>query len=214
MTGNSGCRDLIALVADSNMESALRGLISRTESLGIQNLNYDVFVHLERDPGCLRKSHDFLRLHQRSYRHALVIFDREGCGSEDKSREELEQRVEAHLSQSGWKNRAAAIVIDPELENWVWANSPHVEIALGWKGRIPGLRDWLASEGFLPSPKVSKPSHPKEAVERALRLAGKPRSSSIYSQLAKNVTLTGCTDKAFVKFRQVMTQWFGAPNSE
>ena len=201
-------KDLIALVADKNMESILRGLLTRTESLGIRILNYDVFTHIERDPGCLRKSHDFLRTHHRNYRHALVMFDRVGCGSENKSREELEQLVEDRLSQSGWEDRGAVIVIDPELENWVWTNSPHVQTALGWEGRIPNLREWLISEGFLQTPAAPKPSHPKEAVEKATRIAKKPRSSSIYLQLAKSVTLAGCTDQAFLKFRQTISKWF------
>jgi hypothetical protein len=201
-------KDLIALVADKNMESILRGLLTRTESLEIRMLNFNVYTHIERDPGCLRKSQDFLRTHHRNYRHALVMFDRVGCGSENKSREEIEQLVEDRLRQSGWGDRGAAIVIDPELENWVWTNSPHVQTALGWEGRIPNLREWLISEGFLLSPEASKPSHPKEAVEKAMRIAKKPRSSSIYLELAKSVTLAGCTDKAFLKFRQTMSKWF------
>jgi hypothetical protein len=201
-------KDLIALVADKDMESFLRGLLTRTNSLGVQPFGYDVFFHPGKDPGCLKKAHDFLRAFHRTYRHALVIFDREGCGSEDKSREELERLVENRLYQSGWENRGAAIVIDPELENWVWTNSPHVENALGWEGRIPNLRDWLVAERFLRSPAASKPSRPKEAIEKAMRIAKKPRSSSIYLQLAKTVTLTGCTDKAFLKFRQTISTWF------
>jgi hypothetical protein len=101
MTEDYSCKDLIALVADKNMESTLRGLLTRTESLGIRILNYDIFIHIERDPGCLRKSHDFLRIHHTNYHHALVMFDREGCGYEDKSRDELEQLVEERLSHSG-----------------------------------------------------------------------------------------------------------------
>jgi hypothetical protein len=31
------------------------------------------------------------------------------------------------LFTSGWENRAAAVVLDPELEIWVWSDSPEVE---------------------------------------------------------------------------------------
>jgi hypothetical protein len=208
MIEDYNCKDLIALVADKNMEFTLRGLLTRTKSLGVQALNYDIYVHPERDQGCLLKAHDFLRAFSRDYRYALVMFDREGCGQERRSRDELDQLVENRLNQSGWENRGAAIAIDPELENWVWTNSPHVEAALGWKGRLPNLRDWLVSEGFLDAASVTKPKHPKEAVEKAMRIAKKPRSSSIYRQLAESVTLTGCTDKAFLKFQQIILNWF------
>ena len=91
--------DLIALVSDKNTEFAIRGLLSRTESLGVRNVRFNIFVHPEKDPGSLLKAHDFLRTFHRSYLPALVIFDHEGCGREDKSREELEQLVEDRLSQ-------------------------------------------------------------------------------------------------------------------
>ena len=118
------------------------------------------------------------------------------------------------MNQSGWKGRNAAIVIDPELEIWVWSTSPHVEAFLGWREEFPNLRDWLFSEGFLASASAAKPHHPKKAVEKALRIAGKPRSPSLYKQLAQNVTLTGCTDGAFMKFRQIMSNWFTGRESE
>ena len=203
-------RDLVILVADKNMEFAVRGLLSRCESFGTRQPLCDVYVHPEKDPGCLLKGHDFIRPFHRSHSHALVMFDREGCGREKKNRDELEREVEDRLAQSGWDRRAAAIAIDPELENWVWTNSPHVENVLGWKGRSPGLRQWLVSEGLLLG-SASKPAHPKQALEEALRIAKKPRSSALYLQLAQSVTLEGCTDSAFLKFRQTITIWFAIP---
>jgi hypothetical protein len=65
------------------------------------------------------EAHDFLRPFVRSYARALVVFDREGCGQEQRPRDELEQIVEQHLARNGWDDHAAAIAIDPELENWV-----------------------------------------------------------------------------------------------
>jgi hypothetical protein len=118
--------------------------------------------------------------------------------------------VEDRLAKSGWEGRAAAIAIDPELENWVWANSSHVETALGWSGRTPDLREWLVEKGLLERP-GQKPSRPKQAVEDALRTARKSRSSALYLHLAQSVTLEGCTDKAFLKFRQTIINWFASP---
>jgi hypothetical protein len=44
----------------------------------------------------------------------------------------MENDLEARLSQSGWPSGCcAAIVIDPELELWVWSRSPHVPAVLG-----------------------------------------------------------------------------------
>lgn len=200
-------RDLVVLVADKNMEFAVKGLLARAAALGIREILSDVFVHPHHDPGCLLEGHDFLRLYTKSHRYAFVMLDREGCGQEDRSRESLEQRVEALLAQSGWENRACAIVIEPELDIWVWSGSPHVDTVLGWEGRQPNLRAWMMTEGFL-GPDQIKPNRPKEAVEEALRLMSRARSSSRYFELAKKVSLEQCADPAFAKFKQTLRGWF------
>lgn len=200
-------RNLVALVADKNIELALLGLLSRHISLGIRPMVHDVFVHPERDPGCLLRGHDFLRPFCTRYEYALIMFDRMGCGRHNESRSILENEAEVALARTGWGTRAAAIVLDPELEVWVWANSPHVERVLGWHGRIPPLRTWLGEVGLVIGPR-GKPIDPKKAVEEALRVVGKPRSSAIYGDLARSVTLEGCTDPSYLKLRGKLEEWF------
>jgi len=115
----------------------------------------------------------------------------------------MEERLEANL----WNGRAAAIVIDPELEIWAWANSPHVARVLGWSDLE--LRDWLQAKGFL-LPGQSKPVKPKEAWNQALRMRKKPRSNAFFEDLAQRVTLTGCVDPAFGKLKTTLQGWFPA----
>lgn len=74
--------DLAVLVAASNTGAAVRGLLARQESLGIRVVEYELYVHPERDPGCFLKAHDFLRPMHRRCAHALVLFDRYGSGRE------------------------------------------------------------------------------------------------------------------------------------
>ena len=95
------------------------------------------------------------------------------------------------------------------MEAWVWSDSPHVAEKLGWSNRLPKLRDWLQKEtDFWPAGQV-KPARPKEAMEKALREVRKPRSSSIYEELAKSVSLKNCSDPAFAKLTDKLTAWFG-----
>ena len=209
MTDDGAHKDLVVLVADKNMEHAVRGILDRSESLGTRPILADLFVHLHNDPGCLREGHEFLRLFINRYHYAIVMLDREGCGQKELSREELEQQIEGRLSQKGWSERAAAIVLDPELEIWVWSDSPKVDNALGWSGRTPDLRNWLREQELLED-NEQKPACPKEALERALRLVRKPSSSSIYMQLAKTVSLRRCNDLAFTKFKNTLKTWFPA----
>jgi hypothetical protein len=201
-------KDLVCLVADKNIEQAIHALLTaRPHALSIREVSFDIYVHPESDPACSRRAHDFLRPFVNSHAHALVVFDREGSGQEHLSREVLEESLEELLSASGWTDRAAAVAIDPELEVWVWSRSPHVWTSLGWHGRSPDLTSWLIQKGLLMEGQ-SKPSRPKEAMEKALREVRKPRSSSIYSQLGRRVSLQGCQDIAFAKLKHCLARWF------
>ena len=203
-------KKLIVMTADLDIEKTVQGLLTRNKSLGFSemSLNEDVcFVrHPHRDPGCYLHAAEFLRFALGKYQHALVMFDREGCGNESAEASSIAAKVERDLSYSGWKS-SAAIVLDPEIESWVWSLSPYVDEELGWKGTVPPLRQWLKDKGFLDD-KINKPHRPKEALEAALREKKKPRSPQIYLNLAKRVSLSRCTDVSFNKFKQTMAAWF------
>lgn len=207
MTIESFPKDLVVLVADKNMEFAVRGILGRFQAIGIREISPVFHVHPEHDPGCLLRGHTFLSLFVNQYKHALVVLDHDGCGQEKSTRTALEDEIESRLCQSGWGDRASAVVIDPELEAWVWSDSPNVDYVLGWQNRTPALRPWLKGSGFLPTNK-SKPIRPKEALDLALKIARKPRSSSLYLQLAQKVNLMGCIDSSFVKLVSILQKWF------
>ncbi len=200
-------KDLIVLVPDKNIEFSLKGILARHQALRIRPLQVDIRVHPNRDPGCLLNGASFLSSFPHLYQRALVIFDRAGCGQEQKSCDELVEQVEQQLSAAGWSQRAAVIVLDPEIEIWVWSDSPHVSTVLGWDGRTPDLRGWLNEQGFLVSGQV-KPQDPKDAMEQILRIVKKPRSSNIYLQLAEKVSFDRCLDPSFLKLRSTLTDWF------
>lgn len=202
-------RDLIVLVADSNTKNVIMVLLGRPTALGIRTLSFDVFSHPEHDPGCWLRAPKLLRSFRSRYQHALVLLDRHGSGQEKKNRDKLEEELAQRLA-SDWGDRAAAVVLDPELEVWLWSDSPHVASVLGWRDRNPSLRSWLIEQGFLAEGAV-KPSQPKEAVEKALREVDKPRSSALYRELAGRVSFERCTDPAFARFKEILRGWFAAP---
>lgn len=200
-------KDLIVLAADKNMEHALRGLLQRPQALGIRSVEAEIFVHPRHDPGCLNEAHAFLRPFAGSHRHALVLFDHEGCGREHTAPGELANEVRKRLETNGWTGQAEVVVLTPELEVWVWSDSPHVAECLGWAGRQPPLRDWLAATGQWPVGQA-KPTDPKRAMEATLREARKPRSSAIYLDLASKASLHGHSETAFLHFQQTLRKWF------
>lgn len=206
-------KDLIVLVADKNIQFTLQGLFSRSQSLGIRDVSNsnDIFVHPQRDPGCYNQCVNFLRSFTGVYNYGLVVFDHEGSGREHKSREEIEAELEQELTRSGWDNRISVIVLEPELESWIWSDSPHVERILGWEEQENSLKSWLTNQNFLEQEQL-KPSRPKETLETTLRFVSKPRSSSIYEQLAKNVGFARCQDNSFLKLKATLKHWFPTEN--
>jgi hypothetical protein len=199
--------DLVVLVPDRNTEAALSGILARPDALGIRPVTSHIFTHPERDPGCYHRSHDYLRPMLRCYRHALVVFDRAGSGRESEAREILERRVEEKLARSGWGDRAAAVVVDPELEAWVWSPSPRVAACLGWPAGLASLVNWLTFRGLWPEGS-NKPPQPKQAVEAVLYHVKKPRSSALYARMARTVSLQRCADPAFLKLKDTLQKWF------
>ncbi len=207
MTQETRKKNLVILVADKSMQVSLNAIIERWDNLDIHSISSDTFVHPHHDPGCFNKSHEFLRPFIRQYDYALVMFDRDGSGKEELTREEIEQIVEENLSKSGWKQHSAAIVLDPELEIWIWSDSPHVDHVLGWEGQQPDLRSWLRDRDYLEPDRI-KPDRPKEAMQTAIRHVNKSFSSSLHKQIAEKISYQKCNDPAFLKLCAVLRTWF------
>ena len=201
-------KDLYVLVADLDMLQTMEKLLNRSVKLGIRPINFAVAKHLDRDAGCRTKSSQYLRSHIRHYQYALVMFDKEGCGDND-SREEIQHKVERDLAKNGWSGRSKAVVIDPELETWVWTGSNHVPKVLGWECGYEELKAWLATEGLWPS-NSAKPPDPKSAMRVALSKGRRNVSAKLFGQLAKSTTLRHCQDSAFRELRNTLQRWFPA----
>jgi hypothetical protein len=202
--------DLITLVADKDTEHTLKGLFSRHQAFGIKDISQTIehiFVHPNRDGGVRSECVDFLRPFSKDYKHALVLFDHEGCGHEDKDCEDLEIELEAALSKSGWDERASVIILNPEIEIWIWGDSPNIAEILEWKGKNTDLRGWLIEQNFLEN-EQSKPPRPKEAYREVLREVRKPPSAAIFLQLAEKVSFKNCRDRAFLKLKETLQNWF------
>lgn len=192
-------KDLVILAADKDLEFALKGLLNRPEAIGIRAISTDIFVEPEHDPACALRGVEFLTHIETQYQNALLMFDHEGSGKEAIPREALQEELNAAFARTAWGERAKAIVLEPELEAWVWSDSPHVDNVAGWRDREPRLRDWMEDNGWL-QPDAVKPDRPKEAFEAALREARRPRSASLYKRLADHVSFRRCADVSFSNF--------------
>lgn len=202
--------DLVMLVPGKDERETFAGLLSsRSKSLDIRNIAYEILVHPRRDAGCFHEAPDVLQPYQSFARYSMVVLNHEGSGQEWRPPETVANDLKRRLEISGWAGRTEALILCPEIENWVWSDSPAVDQAVGWRGRHPPLREWLVAKDWCP-PGATKPKWPKECLEAALREVRMRRSSAIYRELAENVGLTRCQDQGFRAFRETIRAWFPA----
>jgi hypothetical protein len=200
-------KDLLVLVADKNIEFVMRGLLPRIPKIEVTcDFTFEIIVHPERDPGVYNHSPGFLRPFLKTHKYVLLIFDRLGSGQDEYSREEIEDNVSILLSRNGWDNRAVPIVIDPELENWIWVNQTILQDVITWNNQL-SLFEWLHQKK-LKEIGTFKPLNPKDAFEYVLEISGTPRSSALYFDIASRASYKTCADPAFQKMINQLKDWF------
>ena len=200
--------DLGLIVADKNMEFTLKGIFSRPESLGIRSITFQINVHYGHDGGVRTNGPETLALLRSKFSHGIVMLDLEGSGA-DGDAASVERDLNDRLKTT-WGDRAKAIVIEPELDAWIWGSDNAIRQALGCS--IADIRPRLREAGFEFQPN-SKPTRPKEAFELLMRELREPRSSSHYEKITSSISLARCVDPAFIRLRESLQHWFGSTDA-
>ena len=200
-------KDLVSVVADKQIRATLEALLLRRRALGIGPVEAEILLHPNHDPGCYARPADLLRGYRQAAEHALIVLDHAWDGVPVTSGAELEALIEEKLEQAGMADWAVPVVIEPELEAWVFSNSPHVPEVLGWKGSWSAFRKAL-DEQNLWTAADAKPADPKAAIQYVLGRTGKSRSASLFRRLARRVNTAGCQDRAFRRLKELLQGWF------
>lgn len=207
-------RDCMFYVADMNMAETFKGFLTRQQchqSLGCGQFAFDPLQDLARaagmtDGGLWRHAGGLCKGYLQTHRHLVVCLDRDFGGSPGQA--QVRHDVEQQLLAAGWSlGQFAVLVIDPELEQWIWQDSPHVETALKHVSP-PSLRQTLQNSGEWPAGHA-KPNSPKEVLERLVdqNLRGN-RSSTIYSKITSRVSVRNCADGEFLALQAALQAWF------
>jgi hypothetical protein len=199
-------KDLLIVVADKNMEFTLRGALTRHESLGIRPIEFEIKTHPGRDGGVRTNGPDFLTPHSSSFSHGILMFDYEGSGASQQTGAETEHELDGRL-RSSWGDRAKAIVVEPEVDIWMWGATNLLVEIFEWNEGVSNLREWLNKKGYAFTPE-GKPDRPKEALEAILRQQKQPRSASLYEKIASRIGLSKCQDPSFLRLRTQLQTWF------
>lgn len=198
-------KDLLLLVPDKNTQFALKGALARHEALGIRPIEFDFLVHSGRDGGVRSSGATLAALKRNQFKHLLMIFDHEGSGAESKPASELIHDLEKQLDRH-WGTNAHVIVIEPEVDVWMWGSDNVLSQLLKWND-FTSIREWLQAKGYEMDGN-DKPLRPKEALEEVLMRLKEPRSSSLYEKIAQRLSLPRCKDPAFVRMHKILQNWF------
>ena len=199
------------------MQSVFEGFLTRTgfcQSLGCGAFDFDPLLDLivaagDNDPGLYIRGHELLRPFQASHHRAVIVLDAawEGTPGAEAITEHLTGQIEA----TGWNREAfRVIVIDPELENWIWQQNDHVARGLGFDSRQALMADPHLQQAWPEG--QTKPNTPKEILETLLRKRRIPRSSAIYKQITSQVAVRRCQDDAFRLLLETLRGWFPPEN--
>lgn len=197
-------KDLVLLVADKNAEYALKGALERTHRFGIRPITFEFRRHPGQDGGVRESGPEVLAREHRRFSQALLVMDFDGCGANSDA-PTLEAELDRRLQRT-WQDRAKAIVIEPEVDVWMWGSDNAIREIVGWP-HDDMIRSWLGRKGFEFQAN-NKPLLPKESLEAVLKEAKQPRSSALYQQIASKISLRNCTDTAFQRLRHQLINWF------
>ena len=227
-------RDVVWLIADLECRATLLGFLERPNfhlPMGCAPFCVDPNLDFLRDekgkdPGVWKNAGQLLRSKCGTHKHALVILDQAFEGSPGATQIESDIVSDMTSQFGGWRrDQIEAIVIQPELEAWIWQDNPHVEAAFGYAGRPPTLRNKLAATAWdvrrqrtLPSDAANnpplwpagrpKPPDPKAAVEATCYLCHSDPPSAVFNEITSNIGIGRCVDPAFLRLRDTLRRWF------
>jgi hypothetical protein len=211
MTKKDEKKDCIFLLADKMMESTFKGFLGRNNfhlNLGTGPFTAEIIVDRQgRDSGVYKRAHEFLRGYHSTHGHAVAVLDNAWEGSPGASI--IEATIKDNLMRNGWREEnVEVIVIEPELEIWLWQDSPSIAGALRFDhSPYPTLKKWLEAKGFWQDDAL-KPARPKEAFEHIARKSGFPISGATYARMVQQLSVRRCTDPAFCQLRATLQCWF------
>jgi hypothetical protein len=209
-------RDCVFLVADSTMRQTLLGFLSRNDVHKPYNLgtapfafdpNEDLFSSVTLDPGTYSTGEELLRPFQKTHRRAVVILDAEWDGSPGAVT--IRANLTKRIVGTGWAADACkVIVIDPELEAWIWQRNNKVATALKFASVHEMVKAVQDAKINWPDGQ-DKPTRPKEALQAvATKRRGIGFSSAVHKSITSVVSATACQDPAFQELKAILQSWF------
>lgn len=163
-------KDLLVYVADADAQAFLRSILARPQALGTRQLSFDIERHPLRDAGMVQSGAELVRMRKGQYQKALLLWDHHGSGRDHRLRpQESAAEIQDKLDRFTWKDNSSAVVLMPELEEWLW----HCQAALAAHAGLSGAElqaivdERAAALGISVADAQAK--QPKELFEHMMR---------------------------------------------
>jgi hypothetical protein len=205
--------DLLVFAADADIGAFVGSVLQRPEAVGISHVTVDIIRHPLRDSGMVQSGPELARMKKGFYRKVVLMWDHHGSGRERRdSPQQVASELCSRLDDASWTGNRAAVVLVPELEQWLW----HAEAALAahWGIASPDLEDWVSNYAKTSGKPVEqvKRDQPKELFEhiagRRLRRTVSPRDFAEIGRRASIPALMACD--TFETLVQTLRAWFPA----
>ena len=206
-------RDCVFFVADKTMRETFLGFLGRADrsaQLGCGQFDFDpdedlFFAAGQNDPGLWKRADELVRPFHNTHHKVVVVLDCEWDGSPGQA--SIRDAISHQLLESGWAaDRFAVIAIDPELDEWIWQDSPILENVLRHQGATT-LRAILATRNLWPLGQA-KPPEPKNVFNQIRQENGVKKSSSVFRRIAAEVPIAACVDPEFKRLVATLQTWF------
>jgi hypothetical protein len=154
---------------------------------------------------------ELVRLRKGAFGKALLIWDHHGSGWEGKRQpQEAHDAVVARLEGVTWKDHAEAVVIVPELEEWLWYSKSSLRKCLGVSEEDLGT--WVADFSRMrkrPAEAIAK-ELPRELLDfvfrRRLGRGVRPRE---FENIAGSASLNDWSESgSFGALAALLRAWF------
>lgn len=235
-------KPLLIFAADSECAATLRGFFERPRfhaslrcgPIELNGVNFnpeqDIRIHPAHDPGVWTDPHTVLQAERNNFQYALIILDAAWVGAPPAA--QIVSDIEGLVrTRAYWERpRFEVILIQPELEAWIWQRNPHVAEAFEFSGSDAELWRFLEAQAlrldndrkkhrFIPAdplarlppawPQVApKPENPKGLVEALSHHCRSGPASGIFNEISSTISVRGCQDLAFLRLRDALRRWF------
>ncbi len=200
--------DLFVVMEGRRDRAVMEAVLNRPYDLGIQPITYEFDLRFS---AVRTGGPDAGRERRGEFRYVICLWDHQGSGEENKPPSRVQGEVQARLNRNTLKGFSKALVIDPELEIWLWRDRTAIASILEVdENRLTEwLNDWRQAQFPKQTVETLLQQFPKEALEEVMRRAGEKPDAALYGRITAIANLQRWSkEPSFRRLCSTLRKWF------